>query len=43
MSYFEDILTDALSYRRRKASPRAFTDEELRELLEKMYSGKVEA
>ncbi|MEN6499527.1 MAG: iron-containing alcohol dehydrogenase [Rectinema sp.] len=42
-SYFEDILTDALSYRRRKASPRAFTDEELRELLEQMYSGKVEA
>ncbi len=36
---FEDILADALSYRRRKASPRAFTDAELRELLSKMYSG----
>jgi len=42
MSYFEDVLTDALSYRRRKASPRAFTDEELRELLEQMYSGKID-
>ena len=41
--YFEDILADALSYRRRKASPRAFTDDELRSLLARMYSGKVEA
>jgi alcohol dehydrogenase class IV len=40
--YFEDILADALSYRRRKASPRAFTDDELKSLLERMYSGKVE-
>lgn len=40
--YFEDILADALSYRRRKASPRAFTDDELRGLLARMYSGKVE-
>jgi len=38
-SYFEDILSDALSYRRRKASPRAFTDEELRELLERAFHG----
>jgi alcohol dehydrogenase class IV len=42
-SYFESILADALSYRRRKASPRAFTDAELRELLGQMYSGKIEA
>lgn len=42
-AFFEDILADALSYRRRKASPRAFTDEELRGLLMQMYSGKVEA
>lgn len=36
---FEVILADALSYRRRKASPRAFTDGELRALLTKMYRG----
>jgi alcohol dehydrogenase len=42
-TYFESILADALSYRRRKASPRAFTDAELRALLERMYGGKVEA
>jgi alcohol dehydrogenase len=42
-TYFESILADALSYRRRKASPRAFTDEELRGLLEHMYSGTIEA
>ncbi len=38
---FEAILADALSYRRRKASPRAFTDAELRELLSKMYHGEI--
>ncbi|HRU03624.1 MAG TPA: hypothetical protein P5030_05925, partial [Rectinema sp.] len=37
--YFDDILSDALSYRRRKASPRAFVDAELRELLELIYHG----
>ncbi|SLM18500.1 Alcohol dehydrogenase [uncultured spirochete] len=42
-TYFENILTDALSYRRRKASPHAFTDAELRALLERMYGGNVEA
>ncbi len=42
-AFFEEILADALSYRRRKASPRAFTDDELRGLLARMYSGKVEA
>ncbi len=42
-SHFESILADALSYRRRKASPRAFTDAELRELLERMYRGRVDA
>ncbi len=40
---FEAILADALSYRRRKASPRAFTDIELRELLSKMYHGSIDA
>jgi len=40
---FKAILADALSYRRRKASPRAFTDAELRELLSKMYHGRIGA
>ena len=40
---FESILADALTYRRRKASPHAFTDDELRKLLEEMYRGQMEA
>ena len=40
-SWFEAILSDALTYRRRKASPRAFTDDELRALLGRMYKGKI--
>ncbi|MCX8013306.1 MAG: iron-containing alcohol dehydrogenase, partial [Rectinema sp.] len=40
-AYFEMILADALTYRRRKASPRAFTDGELRTLLEKMFEGNA--
>jgi alcohol dehydrogenase class IV len=31
------VLADALTYRNRAASPRAFTDEELGDLLEKIY------
>jgi len=38
---FDSILAGALAYRRRKASPRAFTDTELQELLLKMYHGSV--
>lgn len=36
-SALPDILADALSYRNRAASPRAFTDAELASLLEAMY------
>jgi alcohol dehydrogenase class IV len=38
---FDTILAGARAYRRRKASPHAFTDTELRELLLKMYHGSM--
>lgn len=37
---FEPMLADALGYRRRKASPRDFTDDELREVFARAFSGR---